>query len=368
MMRRLLVPMLVVLAASFVEAPGASPTGGAFHSGAGPQDEMASAVQALLSMLPAEQLSRAQLPLDSEWRTKWHYFPSWIYERQGLSLGELTDAQRAGIHRVVSTALSDRGYLKATGIILLDDLARQFALEFIEREGERPDFGRREAERFGSEFYFFTVFGDPSSDGAWAWRLEGHHLSLNFTSAGGLTVGTPQFMGTSPARVEHGPYAGWRLLAAEEDMGRALIASLEEGQRSAARLSFETPADIITGPESERRLEAFEGIPASALTPDQRLRLRLLIGQHVGNLREDLAADELSAMEEAGFERVHFAWAGSTEPGELLYYRVHGPTLVLEFANTLDDPNHIHTVLQGRDASGVDLLRSHYAESPHEGY
>ncbi|MEE9184106.1 MAG: DUF3500 domain-containing protein [Acidimicrobiia bacterium] len=366
MMHRLLVPMLVTLAASLVAAPGAE-TGEQVPPGAGSQDEMAPAVNDFLSQLSPEQAARVQLPLDSEWRTKWHYFPSWIYERQGLSLGELSDAQRAGIHRVVNTALSDPGYLKATGIILLDDLTRQFALEFIEQEGERPGFGRREAERFGSEFYFFTVFGAPSSDGAWGWRLEGHHLSLNFTSAGGLTVGTPQFMGTNPARVETGPYAGWRLLAAEEDLGRALIASLEEEQRRAARLSAEAPGDIITGPESETRLDAFEGIPASALNADQRRRLRRLIEQYVGSLRDDLAADELGALEEAGFEQVHFAWAGSTEPGQLLYYRVHGPTLVIEFDNTLDDPNHIHTVLHGRDVSGVDLLREHYAESAHEG-
>ncbi|MCK5448774.1 MAG: DUF3500 domain-containing protein [Gemmatimonadetes bacterium] len=371
MLRRSLVPILAVLAAFLVAALVATPepeTGGQAPSGAESQDEMAAAVNDFLSLLSSEQAASVQLPLDSEWRTKWHYFPSWVYERHGLGLGELSDAQRAGVHRVVRTALSDPGYLKASGIILLDDLERGFALELIAREGEQPGFGRREAERFGSEFYFFTVFGTPSADGAWGWRLEGHHLSLNFTSAGGLTVATPQFMGASPARVETGPYAGWRLLAAEEDLGRALIASLDEGQLNAARLSTEAPGDIITGPESEERLAAFEGVPASALNADQRQQLRRLIEQYVGSLRETLAADELHAMEEAGFERVHFAWAGNTEPGQLLYYRVHGPTLVIEFDNTLDDPNHIHSVLHGRDAAGVDLLQEHYAESPHEGH
>lgn len=370
MLRRSLVPILAVPAAFLVAALAAAPepeTGEPGRSAAGAGDEMRRAVADFLSGLSDEQTTRVRLPLDSEWRTKWHYFPSWLYERQGLSLGELSDAQRAGIHRIIGAALSDPGYLKASGIILLDDLERQFALELIAREGEQPGFGRREAERFGSEFYFFTVFGTPSADRAWGWRLEGHHLSLSFTSAGGLTVATPQFMGTNPARVETGPYAGWRLLGAEEELGRAFIASLDEGQRDAARLSAEAPGDIITGPESETRLVAFEGIRASALNADQRSGLRRLIEQYVGSLRAELAADELKAMKEAGFERVHFAWAGSTEPGRLLYYRVHGPTLVIEFDNTLDNPNHIHSVLHGRDAMGVDLLREHYANSSHEG-
>jgi len=365
MMRRRLVPVVVAIAVSIVAASGAL-TSGQAPSGVESQDEMVAAVNDFLSLLSSEQAASSQLPLESEWRTRWHYFPSWVYERHGLGLGELSDTQRAAIHRIIRTALSDPGYLKASGIILLDDLERQFALELIEREGEQPGLGRREAERFGSEFYFFTVFGTPSADGAWGWRLEGHHLSLNFTSAGGLTVATPQFMGASPARVVTGPYAGWRLLGAEEDLGRALIASLDEGQLNAARLSTEAPGDIITGPESEKRLDAFEGVPASALNTDQRQQLRRLIEQFVSNLRDDLAADELATMEEAGFESVHFAWAGSTYPGRLLYYRVHGPTLVIEFDNTLDDPNHVHTVLQGRDALGVDLLRRHYGENAHE--
>ena len=369
MIRRPLLPLLAVIAtflvAAFVAAPDPE-THGLGGSMSGSEDEMVRAVAEFLSGLSDEQAAKVQFPVDSEWRTQWHYFPSWLYERRGLSFGEVSDEQRAEIHRIVGTALSDAGYLKASGIILLDDLERQFALETIAQEGEQPDFGRREAERFGSEFYFFTVFGTPSVDDAWGWRLEGHHLSLNFTSAGGLTVATPQFMGTNPARVETGPYAGWRLLGAEEDLGRALIASLDEGQLNAARISTEAPSDIVTGPESETRLDAFEGIPASALNADQRLRLRRLIEQYVGSLRETLAADELKAMDEAGFERVHFAWAGSTESGQLLYYRVHGPTLVIEFDNTLDDPNHIHSVLHGRDAGGVDLLRAHYAGSDHE--
>ena len=150
MMRRRLVPVALATALAFSTVAASSAlTGGQAPSGAESQDERVAAVNDFLSLLSSEQAASVQLPLDSDWRTKWHYFPSWIYERHGLGLGELSDAQRAGIHRIIGTALSDPGYLKASGIILLDDLERQFALELIAREGERPGFGRREAELSG---------------------------------------------------------------------------------------------------------------------------------------------------------------------------------------------------------------------------
>jgi hypothetical protein len=326
---------------------------------------MAAAVSAFLETLTPDQVERTRLSLESEWRTKWHYFPAWIYERPGISLGELSDQQRTLVHRILQASLSDAGYLKASSVIMLDELLSGFALELIEREGESPGFGREEAEAFGNEFYFFSTYGSPSPDGAWGWTLEGHHLSLNFTSAGGLTVGTPQFMGSNPARVETGPYAGWRVLGTEEDLGRSLISSLDPEQSRMARLSAEAPADIISGPEGEGRLDRIEGVPASDLSVDQQDLLRSLVQQYVHKLRSDMAADELAAMEEAGFAGLHFAWAGSGAPGERLYYRVHGPTLIIEFDNTDQDPNHVHTVLIGRDAFGTDLLREHHSQNQH---
>ena len=365
-MRRLTLPVVAALAVSLLALSGPpKETAPPPPSTSPASSSMAAAVLAFLKTLTPAQAERTLLPLDSEWRTKWHYFPSWIYERPGVSLGELSDDQRTLVHRILQTSLSDAGYMKAAAVIRLDDLLSDFALETIEREGEQPGFGRDEAEAFGSEFYFFTTYGSPSEEGAWGWTLEGHHLSLNYTSVDGLTVGTPQFMGSNPARVESGPYAGWRVLGSEEDLGRELIGALDEEQSRTARLSAEAPADIISGPEGEGRLERIEGLPASEMSIEQQGLLSRLVEQYVLKLRGDMAADELEALEEAGFGRLHFAWAGTGAPGARLYYRVHGPTLIIEFDNTVRGPNHVHTVLIGRDAFGVDLLRQHHAQSPH---
>jgi hypothetical protein len=323
------------------------------------------AIRFLDSLSPGQQAKAAQ-PFDSTLRAAWHFLPLWAHPRTvGVKLEDLSDEQRASVHRILQVGLSDRGYLKASGIVMLDDVLRSEVEALLESGAQIEGLGPEQARRFGSENYVLTVFGDPSSDKPWGWRFEGHHLTLNFTSVDGMVIGTPTFMGSNPARVLAGSYAGWRVLAAEEDLGRAFIASLTDDQKEAAYLSTETPADVIAGPGARDRLKAIEGLPALRLSGEQQAGLRRLIEQFAGNLRAELAIAELEAMEVAGFENVHFAWAGGTGPEELLYYRVHGPTLLIEFDNTLNSPNHIHTIFRGRDDLGVDLLKQHYGRSPH---
>lgn len=357
-----LIPLLLT-AAQLGTGPLADPLS---PDTSGLEEELRDAASRFLDSLSPEQRANAAQPFDSTLRAAWHFLPLWAHPRTvGVMLGDLSDEQRTGVHRILQIALSDRGYLKASGIVRLDDVLRAEVLALLESGARIEGLEADQARRFGSENYLLTVFGDPASDEPWGWRFEGHHLTLNFTSVDGVVVGTPTFMGSNPARVLAGPSAGWRVLAAEEDLGRAFIASLTDDQRSAAHLSAQTPADIVTGPGAKDRLKALEGLPASRLNAQQQDGLRRLIGQYAGNLRTELAIAELEAMEEAGFDKVHFAWAGGTGPDELLYYRVHGPTLLIEFDNTLDSPNHIHTIFRGRDDLGVDLLERHYARSPH---
>jgi hypothetical protein len=329
--------------------------------------DIAGAVDAFVATLSPSERARAVMPVASERRTKWHFLPGWIYDRSGsgVRLGDLTDSQRTAVHRLLQVALSDRGYAKATAIVRLDDLLRELSLESIDRDGPQPGFGRKEAEGVGSEHYWMTVFRDDRHQSAWGWRLEGHHLSLNFTAAAGLVIGTPTFMGSDPAHVPSGRYAGWRALVAEEDLGRRLIQSLTPSQNQRAFLSAETPMDVIVGPRGAGRLDSLQGIAAASLDSEQQRLLHRIVETYVGNVRDDVARTELQAMERAGFGRVHVAWAGSLESGKPLYYRVHGPTLVIEFDNPDNNSNHIHSVWHGRDDFGVDLLARHYRESPH---
>jgi hypothetical protein len=175
--------------------------------------EIEAAVDAFLATLSPRERVRAVMPFARDRRMRWHFLPGWIYDTSGagVPLGDLTDLQRTAIHRLVQVAVSDRGYSKASAIVRLDDLLRELSVESIQRDGPQPGFGRKEAEGFGSEHYWMTIFRDERDRKTWGWRLEGHHLSLNFTAAARLVIGTPTFMGSDPAQVPSDRYAGWRV-------------------------------------------------------------------------------------------------------------------------------------------------------------
>ena len=228
----------------------------------------------------------------------------------------------------------------------------------------------RDLESFGwfrdPELYWFTIFGEPSDSAPWGWRFEGHHVSLNFLSTRGeVAVSTPAFLGANPARVPNGPRAGWRLLPAEEDLARRLLASLTPGERARALLSERAPADILMGP-GRRSTPEPAGLPASELTAVQRETLMALVAEYARNARQEIAEARWKRIEAAGVGKIRFAWAGGDAVGSGHYYRVQGPTFVIEYDNTQDRANHVHSVWRDLPADGgADLLRRHYEESPH---
>jgi hypothetical protein len=246
---------------------------------------------------------------------------------------------------------SARGYEKATGVIELEGILR-------------------ELETFGwfrdPELYWLTIFGAPSDGASWGWRFEGHHVSLNFASTRSeIVLSTPAFLGANPARVPSGPRAGWRLLPTEEDLARRLLASLAPGQRARALLSEGAPADIVMGP-GRRMPPQPAGLPASELNASQRETLLSLVAEYVRNARAEIADARWKKIEAAGVEKIRFAWAGSAALGSGHYYRLQGPTFLIEYDNTQDRANHVHSVWRDLPAdSGADLLRRHYEESPH---
>jgi hypothetical protein len=215
------------------------------------------------------------------------------------------------------------------------------------------------------EMYFFTVFGEPSLSDPWGWRLEGHHLSLNYSALENDLSVTPAFLGANPAHVRTGPRAGLRVLAKEEDLARRLLESLSPDQRRKAILSNDAPDDILTGTDRLPEIGEYEGLPASEMTPEQRGLLRALVGEYAGNTAT--AREQMEKIEGAGFDRLHFAWAGGIEPGARHYYRIHGPTVVFEYDNTQNNANHVHAVWRDlTDDFGADLLKKHYEESEHD--
>jgi hypothetical protein len=223
-------------------------------------------------------------------------------------------------------------------------------------EKRPPNDEYRDPER-----YYLAIFGTPSEKSPWGWRFEGHHVSLNFSSVTGKLAVTPAFLGTNPARVPEGPTKGLRVLAQEEDLARRLLTGLNAQQRRQAIIDEEAPADIITGNQRTVSLARFEGLAYADMTADQRFLLEQLIRVYLDNMKPRIAQHQWQRMEDAGLDKLHFAWAGSAEPGQAHYYRIHGPTFLVEYDNTQNNANHIHTVW--RDPAndfGRDLLRDHY--------
>ncbi|MGE5413329.1 MAG: DUF3500 domain-containing protein [Syntrophomonadaceae bacterium] len=228
----------------------------------------------------------------------------------------------------------------------------------------------RDLETFGPtrdpELYYLAIFGDPSDARAWGWRFEGHHVSLNFSSASGrIVAATPAFLGANPARVPKGPRAGWRVLAAEEDLARQLLGSLDEGQRKTAIFDVAAPSDIILSP-GRKAVPDPAGLSYAEMSAEERATLMRLVDEYLGNMRADVARAQREKIEKAGLDAIRFGWAGGTRVGEGHYYRIQGPTFVIEYDNTQNGANHVHSVWRDlQDDFGGDLLRRHYAESPH---
>ena len=310
--------------------------------------EMAMAAKHFTAALTAEQKTKALVSFDDQERKNWHYVPK---ARQGLPIKEMTHDQRLLAHGLLATGLSHRGYLKAVSIMSLEAIL----VELEKGRGPVRD----------SELYYFTIFGTPGME-PWGWRVEGHHLSLNFTSAGGAVPAvTPSFFGSNPGDVREGARAGMRPLAKEEELGRALIKSLAEDQRKEAVILAEAPREIFNAPG--RIKTEPEGIRRPKLSEEQKAGLTKLIQEYLGSYRPDVAAEDWKKIEAAGLDNLAFCWAGGMEQGQPHYYRVQGPTFVLEYDNTQNGANHVHSVWRDMAGDfGEDLLKKHI-EQAHAG-
>lgn len=322
---------------------------------------MAEAAQDYLSSLNESQRATTCLPFGDDRRYIWDYRPQESTPRNGLRLVSMTEDQQRKALALLDIGLSTRGADTVRKIINLEDpLREQEAIE-----GRVTPFMRYPTN------YSIAIFGQPGGRAPWAWHVGGHHVGLHFTVIDGDRIASvPLFFGANPAKVRHGPTAGQRTLPVEEDLARTLVKSLSSDEKRVAVVSATAYPDILT--DKYRIANAFappRGLAWSRMTGQPRDLLMQLIRYYVERTNEELSSQYWRKLEQAGLDDITFAWAGSEEPGQGHYYAIKGTTFLIEYDNTQNGANHIHSVL--RDISGDwggDIIAAHYAESHRNGH
>jgi hypothetical protein len=310
--------------------------------------EQAAPTEAMLGINRKASLS---LPLDDAERENWQFWPT---TRVGLPIENMTAAQRRMTHDLLTSALSSNGYLKVVQIMQLEEI-----LDVLD-EGGLPR---------SVDHYRLVVFGTPAVDAAWAWRFEGHHVSLSVSvSPDGVAV-TPSFFGSNPAEVVAGPLAGFRVHGVVEDLARELLMSMTEAQRREAIVADRAPAEIFSGNINKERAQwdawretlRPEGVAVAELNEVQQHWVRRILDEVVGNYRPEISAEYLRAIDP---RQLSFAWMGGVERHMPHYFRLQGPDFVFEYDNVQNSGNHVHSVWrnQSRDF-GIGLLEQHYRTS-----
>jgi hypothetical protein len=322
---------------------------------------LAAAAVEFLASLNDTHRRLATLPFCDDRRYNWDYRPPESTPRNGLRLINMTREQQRLALAVLDIALSTRGALQVRQIIDLEVPL----LEQEKIEQRVTPFIRH------PEHYSFCVFGDPTGRLPWAWHVAGHHVGLHLTVVDGDRIASvPLFFGANPAEVRVGPTSGQRTLAEEEDLARALVRSFPIDQKKVAVVNAVAPPDIIT--DKNRVAYAFgppRGLAYADMGVEQRNRLVGLIRHYVERTTDELSAFTWGKIERAGLEPITFAWAGGEEPGQGHYYAIKGPTFLIEYDNTQNGANHIHSVLRDLTGDwGEDLLAAHYAESHRNGH
>lgn len=309
--------------------------------------DVAAAARAFLDGLPPALRQKAGRAFEDPERTTWAFVPG---RYQGVEFGDLDAESLRRAHALLHTLLSARGFEKTMAIVELENLLR----EIESRRG--ADASHRDPAR-----YTLLVCGDPTALGTFAVRMQGHHVSVHFTFFAGWLVGaTPQFLGSNPHEQREGPKAGQRVLAAEEDLARELLASLDDRQRAAAVIAAAAPRDVLLVPKVEFSvLGAAKGLSARAMNEAQRALLLRIVEQFAHNLRGEFAEQELARLQPQRDE-LCFVWMGGSARGQGHYWRVQGASFAIEYDNTQDDANHVHVVWRDRDRDfGADPLREH---------
>lgn len=300
-----------------------------------------------LSLLDETQSAKAKYAYEDDERFNWHFVPR---QRNGIPFKELNEKQRQAALSLLKTCVSEQGYQKANNIMALENILREV-------ESRPADDTYRDPLN-----YSITIFGDPDSGDIWGWRLEGHHISLNFSTANGEIVSsTPTFWGSNPAIVRTGRDRGKQILKQETDLGFTLVNSLNMDQMKIAVFSPKAPSEIITGNNRKAEFQEPKGLGYNEMNEQQKKLLMQLLNVYVKNYQLGFSKRLMEKIGKAGIENLSFAWAGSLQPGAGHYYRIQGPMLLIEYDNTQNNANHVHSVV--RDLTNdfaEDILREHY--------
>ncbi len=333
------------------------------------QTEIKKAAISFVNTLDNLHKHLAVLSFSDTSRRKWNNLPVGLRARVGLSVGNMTDEQRMLFHRLLSTSLSSQGYLKASSIMQLDNLLN-FYYDTIYKRKEINDTTYKFVKDllWSPKNYYLAFFGNPN-DSIWGYKVEGHHLSVNFTFIKDKLSVTPWFVGTDPAEYTITEYAGLRLLGQEEDLGLKLIQQLSPAQQKKATMSTEVPGDIITAAESGKRLVDYWGLKGAEMTKEQQAVMQNIIREYVFNMEYEKAVIEYDKIVKAGINTIYFGWIGKYQEKEPHYYILNGPTFLIEFDNNggpRKAANHIHTIWREKgNEYGDDVLRKHYLSEKH---
>jgi Protein of unknown function (DUF3500) len=300
-----------------------------------------------LAALDDTQRRKASFPFETDERMNWHFIPK---ERKGLPLREMTAYQKHLASALLAAGLSQTGYIKAVTIMSLEDV-----LKVMEKDS---------GERRNPEKYYFSLFGSPSDSGTWGYRVEGHHLSQNYTVVHGEVVDGPSFFGCNPAEIRQGSRKGLRTLAREDDLGIELIRSLDEQQQKVAIVEANAYKEILTAASRKAALKGQpSGLSAAKMNAKQFDALMALMEEYARNVPGEVGDRRMAQINKAA-QNIYFAWAGGINSADPRYYRVQTPSFLIEFDDTQDDANHIHAVWREFNGDfGEDLLHQHYAES-----
>lgn len=305
----------------------------------------------LLNSLTASQKEVVSFALEDPAKTRWHYLPHSSFLREGLPLSDMTPSQIEQSYALLDAYLSESGYNQMQQIIDLENY-----LAIVENNPAKRDPTK----------YYLAFYGTPHRDSIWAWSFEGHHISLNFTISPDEIAFAPTFWGSNPGVLLDGPEKGKIVLKNDHNWGLKLVNSLSTQQLEQALVSSQTYGEILTTNRAAVQFIENNGIKNSQLKPSQKKQLKKIVYHHLDRMEKAVSQRAVKLLENEDWKSITFSWAGKMKKLTPHYYRIQGKSFLIEYDNSQNNANHIHTVWREFEGDfGKDLIRKHYLKGEH---